>query len=297
MLGYVKPDKPEMKIKEYEIYRGIYCSLCDALGRNYTPAARLLLSYDFTLAALIRLSLKDESCVFDIKRCPFNPAKKCSFCASRSELDFCAHCIIIITYYKLIDNIRDRGFFKRIAALLLLPLILPMHKKAKRLAHEAEKIIKESMEMQAQLESGSCSADEAAHPSAFAMGKILSLGFEGESAEKLNSLGYMLGRFVYLADAADDLEDDIKKKNYNPFKNMFPSLENEENKKAFADRAEKALNLTQGRLLEIKDSIEFRRFGAILDNILFGGLDSAEKRIINKYRNPGAEREKNFTVK
>ncbi len=53
MLGYVKADKPNMKMGDYEVYRAVYCSLCNALGRNYSVFARLLLSYDFALAAVL----------------------------------------------------------------------------------------------------------------------------------------------------------------------------------------------------------------------------------------------------
>ncbi|MBR6361431.1 MAG: hypothetical protein IKS04_06505 [Clostridia bacterium] len=298
MLGYVKPDRPELKIKEYELYRGIYCSLCRALGRNYSPLAKILLSYDFALAAMIRLALGDESCVFDAGRCPFNPAKRCSYCRSTAETDFCAHCIIIISYYKILDNIRDRGFLKKLGALLIFPVIALMHKKAARLAPDIEKTASGCIKNQAESESrADCSPDEAAHNSAFAMGKTLSYGFEGETAEKLDSLGYMLGRFVYLIDAADDLEDDIKKKNFNPFKTEFPSLAGDGEKKAFAGRVEKALNLTQGRLLEIADTLEFRKFGIIIDNILSGGLDRSARAVISKYASPGSSKEKTFTVK
>ena len=33
MFGYVTANKPEMKIREYEYYRGVYCGLCRALGK------------------------------------------------------------------------------------------------------------------------------------------------------------------------------------------------------------------------------------------------------------------------
>lgn len=46
MTGYIKAFKPELKIKDYELYRGVYCSECRVLGRLYTPIARMLLSYD-----------------------------------------------------------------------------------------------------------------------------------------------------------------------------------------------------------------------------------------------------------
>ena len=52
LLGYVRAYKPDMKMRDYELYRGIYCSLCRALGRNYSPLAQLFLSYDFALACL-----------------------------------------------------------------------------------------------------------------------------------------------------------------------------------------------------------------------------------------------------
>ena len=64
LLGYVRAYKPDMKMKDYELYRGIYCSLCRALGRNYTPVAQLFLSYDFALACVIRLACAESGCGF-----------------------------------------------------------------------------------------------------------------------------------------------------------------------------------------------------------------------------------------
>ena len=56
MFGYVKTDKPEMKVKEYEAYRGLYCSLCKAMGKHFGVFSRLTLSYDITFLVLARLS-------------------------------------------------------------------------------------------------------------------------------------------------------------------------------------------------------------------------------------------------
>ena len=58
MFGYIKADKPEMKIKEFEIYKAVYCSLCKELGKSYGLLARLTLSYDFTFLALLNMALK-----------------------------------------------------------------------------------------------------------------------------------------------------------------------------------------------------------------------------------------------
>ncbi len=123
MLGYVKARKSEMKYGDYEIYKGIYCSLCNALGKNYGAPGRLLLNYDYTFAALILLALGPDSCTFTQKRCPFNPALKCFFCEKKAETDFCAHAIVITAYYKLKDNIKDGEPGKKLLSLLALPFV------------------------------------------------------------------------------------------------------------------------------------------------------------------------------
>ena len=297
MLGYVKADKPNLKMGDYEVYRAIYCSLCNALGRNYSVFARLLLSYDFALAAVLRFALREESCVFDRRRCPLNPSKKCSFCRSREELDFCAHCVIIIAYYKLKDNLSDRGLFKKIASVLAFPFVSLMHKKAKRLAPDIERIIRESVDAQAKAEEkADCLIDEAAHPSADALGKIFAYG-SGGNWQELYDLGYLTGRYIYILDAADDYEDDVRKGNFNPFINEFGVSCTPEIMAEFSQRAEKLLNQTQAQLLEAKDKIEFRRFGAIIENILFQGLNKSEMAVIERYRNSKGPDTKTFTVK
>ena len=297
MLGYVRADKSELLMGDYEIYRGIYCSLCNALGRNYSPLARLLLSYDFAFAALMMLAVSPDPCTFNKKSCPFNFTKKCWCCDSRDEINLCSHYVIIISYYKIIDNLHDRGIKKKILSLLAYPFVALMHLKAKRLAPEADEITASGMALQAQTEKDeNCGIDKAAHPSADALGKLFSLGYDGEEKDKMYHTGYLLGRYIYILDAADDLESDLKKGNFNPFCAGFPSLSDEGERARFADRAEKALNLTHAALLDSLDNLEIKRFGTIAENILLRGIDSQALSVINRYK--GKEEDKNtFTVK
>ncbi len=284
MLGYVKAFKPEMKIKDYELYRGVYCSLCRALGRNYSPIAQLFLSYDFAFAAVLRLAVSEGCCSFNPKRCPYNPAKKCMICANREELDYCSHAVMITVYYKVLDNLHDKGFKSRLIAMLIYPIVWLMHKKASRLAPDIDKIIGDSVRIQSETEKkDSVGIDEAAHPSADALGKVISYGFEDKIKETLYSLGYMVGRFVYILDAADDLESDIASGNFNPFKDDFSDIKNAETREKFAARAEEMLNLTHSGALDALDETEKNRFEDILENIVFDGLASSEKTVLSKY--------------
>ena len=296
MIGYVRADRRRITGAQADVYRGIYCSLCKALGKNYSPAARLLVNYDFAFAAVFRLALKDGSCVFNKGRCAVNPTKECWYCQSAEEFDFCAHCVIIITYYKILDNLHDRGFFKKILSALAFPFIYFMHKKAARLCPEAENIVFESIAEQKKAEmKADCSIDEAAHNSADALGKIFALGFPADVYDDVYSTAYLLGRFIYLLDAADDLQSDIKKGNFNPFKAEFPELKDENAKLQFAGRAQSVLNLTHANLLEKSSQLEYKRFDSIIENIFFNGLYNTEKDIIDKIK--GRKESDTFTVK
>ncbi len=294
MLGYVRAYKPEMKIKDYELYRGVYCSLCRALGRNYSPLAQLFLSYDFTLACILHLAAADSGCDFSQKRCPYNPSKKCMICGSREVFDLCSHAVIITVYYKILDNLHDEGFFSKLVAALIFPAVALMHKKAEKLAPEIESAVAQAMKKQAEAEAKTNpSLDEAAHPSAEALAKIFSLGFEGKKAESLRSIGYMTGRFVYILDAADDLENDIKKGGFNPFRSE--NISDENSRKAFAKKVTEMLNLTQESALEALDMLEIKRFYDITENILLDGLSGCAENVLSKYVQK-SEKVKKYTV-
>lgn len=86
-------------------------------------------------------------------------------CGSRDIFDFCSHAVIITVYYKILDNLHDKGFFSKLVAALIYPAVALMHRKAKRLAPEAEKAVADAMKLQAETEAKpSPSIDESAHP-------------------------------------------------------------------------------------------------------------------------------------
>ena len=108
MFGYVRAYKPEMRVKEFEMYKAIYCSLCKKLGKNYGILSRFTLNYDFTFLCLLELALSEKNCELCQKRCTFNPFKKCNYCTDLSlGFDLPAAAAMIMLYYKISDNICD----------------------------------------------------------------------------------------------------------------------------------------------------------------------------------------------
>ena len=114
LFGYVRIEKAELKVKEFEMYKAVYCSLCKNLGRKYGILSRFTLSYDFTFLALLQLSLKDGCDQIKKGRCAFNPLKKCNYCKDSEAFDLPSAAAMIMLYYKLKDNLADEKGFKKL---------------------------------------------------------------------------------------------------------------------------------------------------------------------------------------
>lgn len=279
MFGYIKVNKPEMKVKEYEVYRGLYCSLCRSLGKHFGILSRLTLSYDITFLLLMRLSFTLTVPDFKGDRCPFSPTKRCNYCLNGDEeLKYSAAVSMMLFYFKVKDNISDSGFFRKILMYLLLPYAFLKYKKAEKMYPEVALMISESMKRQSETEK-SCTAitDKAAHESADVLGKILSYKLPDEEGN-IYRFGYGVGKFVYLSDAADDIEKDIRQKSYNPFvqKYSLTSKPSEEVK----GEIEKLLNMSAGMVCEAFAGTNNKTLTPIVENIIYDGMENTMKNIL-----------------
>ena len=281
MFGYVKTDKPEMKVKEYEAYRGLYCSLCKAMGKHFGVLSRLTLSYDITFLVLARLSFTGTLPCFESGRCSFNPGKKCSYCTNADEeLRYASAVAMMMFYHKVRDNISDGRVLKKVLMYMLLPWALLKYKKAKKMYGEIAQIIEECMIKQAQTESrNSASTDEAAHQSAEALGRVMAYN-KDDPEGNIYRFGYGIGKWVYLIDAFDDIEKDIKDKSYNVFVNKY-NLRNSEYSQGIKQEITATLNMTSGFFIEAYEKTENRTLSPIMENIIYEGMHKSIDRILN----------------
>ncbi len=267
MFGYVRAYKPELKIKEYETYKAVYCSLCKKLGKSYGILSRFTLSYDFTFLALLNMSLADGCDGFEQKRCAFNPLKKCNYCKNDDAIDMPAAAAMIMLYYKILDNVADERGFKKIGYWCLKPIFSLAHKKAAKKYPEIEEIVSDYISAQNALETAKCTLiDEAADPTAKAMEKILSLCSCDETQKRvLSRLGYCLGRYIYLLDASVDLPEDIKKGSYNVLKNV--------DKEQLKERIKQQLYFCANEAARAFELLDIKKYKTILGNIIYLGLE------------------------
>jgi len=56
MFGYVVINKPELKFKEFDVYKSFYCGLCYSLRSRYGFVGQFTLSYDMTFLVMLLTS-------------------------------------------------------------------------------------------------------------------------------------------------------------------------------------------------------------------------------------------------
>lgn len=275
MFGYIKPYKPEMRIKEYELYRSFYCSMCKKLGKSYGVFARFTLNYEFVFLSLLYASLNDNDCPTKLGRCPFNPAKKCNYCEiSGEEFEFSSSAAVMLLYYKLLDNLRDEKGISKLKYQALMPMFKYNYKKARaKYPYVDELFANYDKEQQAVEKENVLDIDKAAQPTAKMLGELFILCSSDDTQKPiLERLGYCIGRYIYILDAAADIKKDMKSGSYNPIKN----------RKDAKEFAERQLYFSVNEASAAFELLKICKFKNILGNIICLGLEEAFKKELNK---------------
>ncbi len=279
MFGYVKVFVPEMKVREHELYKAVYCSLCRTLGKRYGFAARMTLSYDFTFLALFLMALRDEDITFCQGRCPIHPFKKRMLCDDQhnASLGYAADVAMMLVYHKLEDTICDERFAKRLGAYALRLLYTRDYRRAAARRPLEAQAAKRYMTAQQEAESNPhIRVDAAADPTAMFLSTLAESNLPQEvDADAVARFAYCLGRFIYLADAADDLEEDHKNGSFNPYL-MDRGNESIDSLRQYATES---LHACVAVCAEVYETLPIKRFDGVLRNVIYHGMPSVIARI------------------
>ncbi len=284
MFGYIKPVKAELKVKEWEAYQGIYCGLCKQLAKRYGLFARMTLNYDFVFLAVLDMALREDKIYFCRQNCMAHPFKKRNCCTANASLELCCDVAMLLTCHKLEDDLRDEGFFKRLAVRLILPFARRDYRKAAAERPQLAEKLKEQMQYQNKLESEHCTqVDAAAEPTACLMQEVLgALSDDPIRKRVLERLGYLMGRWVYLIDALDDWDEDVSKNRYNPFAEKAKQDGEALDRTQLYEQAKGTLYLTIAEMRKTYDLLGIRSLDTVLENVLDLGLRNTVDLIMQK---------------
>ncbi|WP_125153385.1 DUF5685 family protein [Clostridium rectalis] len=222
MFGYVTPCKMELKIKDYEKFKAYYCGLCKSIKINYGNIPRATLNYDMTFLAILLDSLNNHKCCYEKQHCLVHPMRKKVILLENSSLKYAAFCNTTLSYYKLLDNVNDDNSIKSKLFSILLGKYI--NKSMLNFKVHAEYIEKKLTELYNLENNNHCiSLDSISDPFADLTGYIISSYIKKDASLKkdLYNLGYNLGKWIYIIDAFDDLEKDLKNKKFNPLNVLF----------------------------------------------------------------------------
>lgn len=279
MFGYIRAIKPEMKCLEYDLYRGVYCGLCRQLGKDYGQFSRFSLTYDCTLLAMLGLALTgDTGSNFHWQACIAGPLKKKWIHTYHPMLSYAGAVDVLLTAQKVEDGISDSSLGKKAALVSLLPAARHMAKQAAKRYPQLGEIVARYGQSQAQVEQAhSSSIDRAADPTAKALAGICRGLSDDPGVQKvLDRLGYHLGRYVYLMDALDDLEEDRKKGSYNVLLLRFPDQSDAD----IREYARQTINASIAQVAAAYELLELKSYRSILNNIVYLGLQTQLRLIL-----------------
>ena len=106
MFGYVVVNKPELKFREFDVYRAYYCGLCHSLSKRHGLSGQLTLSYDMTFLVILLSSLYEPEHSVTSKRCIVHPIKRQNIISSEFT-DYVADMNVILSYFKCLDDWHD----------------------------------------------------------------------------------------------------------------------------------------------------------------------------------------------
>ncbi len=277
LFGYIKPLEPQLKVCELDRYKAVYCGVCRGLSKKFGPLARCTLSYDFTFITMLHAALREAAPSFTAQRCPLNPFKKKPHLDYSASVEFGCEMAVLMLREKCADNVKDSSFLPYLGWSMLTPIIENVSSDAEAKHPLASQAARELTEAQQQIESMEPMAkiDLCCDPTATALGKIFSLISDDDTEKRiLERMGYMLGRYMYLCDAVDDLDDDISKGHFNPLRNYPDDSE-----------FEAILRFTAAEAANAYALLNIRHFKEILDNIMFMGLEAISHNLIERRRN------------
>ncbi len=237
MFGYVTVNRPEMKVKEFELYRSYYCGLCNELHTRYGRKGQLLLSYDGTFLAILLTGVYEPQENVRMARCLVHPVAAHKETANRFTR-YAADMNVLLAYLKAVDDWHDeKKQTAKLTAMLLRSDYCRIRRKYPRQArsvlrniHALSRMEKAYLKQSPDRYTKAKASDKQSYQER--LSQVLAAidrtaGFTGDFMGELcviekdhwerdlRETGFYLGKFIYLIDAFDDLEKDAETGNFN----------------------------------------------------------------------------------
>lgn len=271
MFGYITVNREELKVREVRQYQSWYCGLCHALHERHGRAGQITLTYDMTFLVILLSGLYDQPLHEKRGRCITHPLKRHEMRWNKHSA-YGADMNVLLAYYNLLDDWQDDGKRSR---LLAAKALAGRCRRVERKYPRQSRAVREYIGKLAECEH---SRSEDMELAACLTGRMLAEIFVCEEdmwADDLRQMGFFLGKFIYLMDAYEDVEKDMKSGSYNP----LIALSGRED---FDGECQKMLMMQMAECCRAFERLPVIEDVGILRNILYSGVWTRFAAIYNK---------------
>lgn len=261
MFGYIVVNKPELKIKDFDTYRSFYCGLCQTLHKQSGRLGQISLNYDLAFLAILLSGLYEPTQERKHIRCFMHPVHKREIILD-PYMQYAADMTIVLTYLKCDDDWKDersvtRHMYQKLLQKRYDAIKMQYPDKIERIVSALEAIhVCEQQQI--------TDLDQLSSLFGKVMAEVVCLK-KDEWHDTLYRMGDYLGRFIYIMDAYDDIENDVKQQQFNPFMHSYT-------KDGFDKRVKDILELMMVHCSEAFEVLPILTYQDILRNILYSGV-------------------------
>lgn len=283
MFGYININQKELSEEEKKIYGGYYCGLCRQLKESCGVKGQMLLNYDMTFMIVLLTGLyelEDEETDFT---CALHPMNK-RHARINDATRYAADMNVLLTYQNFEDDWKDdHSYSKKTFNRMIQKDYERIRGNYPRQTKAVEQYMKKLEEAERSKEKN---VDLIAGLSGEMLGEIFAWR-EDNWAHELRCLGFYMGKFIYLMDAFEDLEEDAKKNEYNPLANM-----EKENGQDFNMLCKLILTSMMSECSKSFERMPILLHAGILRNILYSGVWCKYEYIILKRKHREEKQQK-----
>ena len=212
MFGYININRNILTEENRKAYQAYYCGLCRRLKSNCGAKGQMLLNYDMTFLVVLLTGLYELENECTEITCALHPTKKQTVWVNAAT-DYAADMNLVLAYHNLIDDWKDeKAYTKKAFARMLDKDYARVMEKYPRQVRALEEFMRRTEESEKNRETN---LDAAAGLTGEMLGEVFCWR-EDEWAEELRTLGFYMGKFIYIMDAYEDYDVDLQKKEYNP---------------------------------------------------------------------------------
>ena len=281
MFGYLDIDKGTLEDGQRGLWQTFMCGLCFSTKKLYGNLPRTFISNDVNFFNVLFHSVLGVDVEIEKSRCFSHPFKQRTVLQENDLTKKLSTANVLLTYFNVYDDTVDGGSVTKKTALRAMR---PAYTKAKRDFPELDGLLSVRYQQLREMETqGTSGIDRTAHAFAQLAEDFATLVLDERATDHVKTLCYNLGKWIYLIDALDDAEKDLRRKNFNPFVAHYGAKSFDELKSHYDELQFEAFAVLN-RIASAYNDLNLDKYTCLLDNVVYKSIRNKTNAILHKYK-------------